>query len=74
MREKDFLFSLYKNDLICIKSNKNITLTNRHEKSNKVKVNEIMAYYSRCIISTGAISIQTPDGKYMVLNLKNKKI
>lgn len=74
MREKDFLFSLYKNDLICIKSNKNITLTNRHEKSNKVKVNEIMAYYSRCIISTGAISIQTPDGKYMVQSLGIKKL
>ena len=67
MRNEDFIFSLYPNDLIKIvhKSGINMALKNKDSTLlSQVTVKEQMFYYTAANISSGAIALKTHDGAY----------
>ena len=61
MNESDFVFSLYPNDLMYIKSEKGITIT-INKKSTKRK--EILAYYTGADIGSANISAKSHDDEF----------
>ena len=61
MKESDFVFSLYPNDLMYIKSEKGITIT-INKKS--VKCKEILAYYTGADIGSANISAESHDDEF----------
>lgn len=61
MNESDFVFSLYPNDLMYIKSEKGITIT-INKKSTKRK--EILAYYTGADIGSANISAESHDDEF----------
>ena len=66
MRNEDFIFSLYPNDLIKIvhKSGINMTPKNKDSTLAPQTVKEQMFYYTAANISSGAIALKTHDGAY----------
>lgn len=67
MKDKDFVFSLYPNDLVHIKSQKGITA---HTNSgNLIKPNDIYVYYKSAGISNASISAESHDEAYTVINM-----
>ncbi len=67
MREEDFLFSLYPNDLIRITGKKPLTFSKIHKESDlpdTISGYSMMAYYKGMNISTGAITCISHDNAY----------
>ena len=69
MDDKDFVFSLYPNDLIRITAKKDMKFSVVNKDStlpaNKYD-NEVLAYYVKAGISTASITIETHDGAYTI--------
>lgn len=77
MREEDFLFSLYHNDLIKVVRTKDIKFALANKESTRGKtvfVKETLAYYMGGDIATGAITIETHDGAYKARGLGMKTL
>ena len=65
MKEKDFIFSLYPNDLVYIKAKKQIELNPKNNKEDKNKlVDDIIGYYKSADIHSASIEIDSHDSKY----------
>lgn len=67
MEGNDFLFSLYKNDLVLIERDSPIKFSRIHKGSTlpeKFSAAKTFAYYQMGDISNGAIKGETPDGAY----------
>lgn len=65
----EFMFSLYKNDLIKIKNKKPIALSrnfknSKSEKSEHIESNEFLVYYNSTNISTASIEVVSHDNCY----------
>ena len=69
MDDKDFVFSLYSNDLIRITAKKDMkfSLVNKDSTlpSNKFSNGELV-YYIKSNISTASITVETHDGAYII--------
>lgn len=77
MKEEDFLFSLYANDLIEVEHKKAIVFTVSHKGSTlapKWETKRTLCYYEGMNISTGAITISTPDNAYTLPGLGVKTL
>ena len=62
---KNFIFSLYPNDLIYIESEKGIKLNgNNDNKKEQIEVKKLFAYYVKAGISVAQITIDNQDGEY----------
>lgn len=67
MREEDFVFSLYRNDLIRVTHKKGVKLSKAQKDSDlpdSMTETSILLYYTGASISTGAISVCTHDNSY----------
>ncbi len=73
MDDKDFLFSLYQNDLLYLESNKGITLwkikKDENGTENKRVVHSLLAYYNSMNRNSAAIEGETSDGAFKFENL-----
>lgn len=77
MREEDFIFSLYPNDLIEVEHKKGlkfVLVNNDATLARTYTVKKALAYYIGGNISSGAIKIETPDGTYMIGGLGMKTL
>lgn len=75
MDNKNFIFSLYPNDLVYIKSNGKINLKPYNNKELKpIEVSEIYGYYIKAGISNGAIVLSTHNNKYIIENIGIKRL
>lgn len=77
MRDEDFLFSLYPNDLIRLTNNKVITFKKSQKDSDlpdTVESYSVLAYYRGMNISTGAINCLWHDGAYERLGIGVKTL
>lgn len=77
MQEKHFVFSLYADDLIAVQHKKemqfSLALPNS-TRPQKLCAKQMLAYYTGMNISTGAISLFTHDGAYMLQGLGVKTL
>ena len=66
MKEEDFLFSLYKDDLVRIQSSRGIKLNLAKSGTGEKQIvrQDGMYYFSGADISGGAISLSTHDHRY----------
>lgn len=65
MDDKNFIFSLYPNDLIYIESEKGIKLNgNNDNKKEQIELKKLFAYYVKAGISVAQITIDNQDGEY----------
>ncbi len=65
MNDKDFIFSLYPNDLVHIKSKKPIEfIPSENQKLENKLYNDVFAYYVSSDISSASIEIKTHDNEY----------
>lgn len=72
MKEDDFLFSLYSNDLILVERDKPICFSLMHEDSTlpkKYETKKELVYYKGGDISNGGIRIETHEGAYFLKSL-----
>ena len=76
MKDEDFIFSLYPKDLVYIKGKNKIKLNPANKTGDSIEVDDLMAYYVKADISTGSITMQTHDGRYVRtgLGIKTLKI
>lgn len=77
MRDEDFIFSLYHNDLLKVSSKKEIELKKIHKESslaNSYKTKSEYLYYISADISDGSISCCTHDNTYEIKSLGIKKL
>ena len=77
MDDKDFLFSLYKNDLIRVIHKKDIVLTKSNADSNfpkTLKAQELFLYYNNAGISSGTFTCITHDNSYVINSLGIKTL
>ena len=77
MSEENFLFSLCKNDLVCIESKRPIKLKAANEDSTLEKeltVQRVLAYFEGGNIATGAVSVTTHDNAYIAGSLGFKTL
>lgn len=77
MKEEDFLFSLYPNDLIRIQSKKDMVFGKTQKGSDlpeKVSTQDILVYYKSTGITVGSITIITNDNSYMISSLGVKTL
>jgi len=77
MDEKDFLFSLYPNDLINVKSSREITMSLANKSSTlskSISATESLFYYKSTNISSAAISVINHDNTYMKESLGVKTL
>lgn len=77
MDEKYFVFSLHKNDLLFIEKKDNIKfkLQNKDATLEKeVLLNKLLVYFEGGDISTGAITVTTPDNAYIARGLGLKSL
>lgn len=77
MEDKDFVFSLYQNDLIKITAKKDYKLSLKNKNSTLPKEvfgNEMLLYYIGADISNGAISVESDDGAYLMRGLGIKTL
>lgn len=68
MKEDDFLFSLFRNDLILVERDKPICFSLMHEDSTlpkKYETKKELVYYKYGNISNAAIKVETHDGAYV---------
>ena len=67
MRDENFIFSLYPNDLIRVTHKKGLKLSKSQKDSSladSMTATNILLYYSTANISTAAISVRTHDNSY----------
>ncbi len=77
MQEKDFLFSLCQNDLVCIEGKRVIKFKVQNADSTLEKemlADRTFAYFESGNISTGAITVTTHDNAYIVGSLGFKTL
>lgn len=77
MDDKDFLFSLYPNDLIRIEGKQEVLFSLVNEDSNlckEFKSNQILVYYVKTGIANGTITVITNDHCYQKLSLGVKTL
>lgn len=77
MDDKDFVFSLYPNDLIKVEAKKNMVFSVAQKGSSlqpKIERNNILLYYSNAGISTASITVKTHDAAYEIGNLGVKTL
>lgn len=75
MDEKNFIFSLYPNDLIRIVGNGKIKLNgNKDKEKDSIEVDELFAYYIKAGISVASITIVNHDSEYIQPNLGIKSL
>lgn len=77
MREEDFCFSLYPNDLVRVTHKTGITLKRIRTESSlpqECKTNEVLLYYKKCGISTASIKCVSHDDTYEVNSLGVKTL
>lgn len=80
MREEDFLFSLYPNDLVLIRSKKEMpfslakSLAKNSTRAAKCPVTEALCYYRGTDRSTASIAVCSHDGAYEIASLGFKTL
>lgn len=77
MNDEDFLFSLYSNDLIKIRSKKEMKFSLNFKDSTLPKAkyaNEIFVYYKNASISTASFRVETNDNSYSIPSLGIKTL
>lgn len=77
MKEKDFLFSLYPNDLIRVQNKKDMVFGKVQEKSDlpdKFSTRDILVYYKSANIATAAITVVNDDNGYIIKGLGVKTL
>lgn len=77
MRDEDFLFSLYADDLIEVGRKKGLILTIAHKDSTlppKWETKRTLCYYTGMNIAAGSITIDSPDGAYTLPSLGVKTL
>lgn len=77
MKEEDFVFSLYPNDLIEVEHTKGMKFTLVNKGSTLAQtytVKKAMVYYIKGGIFTGSITVETPDGAYTIKSLGAKTL
>lgn len=77
MRDSDFLFSLYPNDLLKVTSKKAIKMSKTHAKSDLPDNIEVMSeflYYCSADISTVSINCENHDGSYKIKGMGIKTL
>lgn len=77
MNDKDFLFSLYPNDLIKVTAKKDMKLSLNYKQSTLPKEmygNELFLYYIKAGISTATITVENNDGAYVIKSLGIKRL
>ncbi len=77
MREEDFLFSVYPNDLLRIKAKESIKFTVSNKDSSLPKEilrNDILVYYNSADIATANIKVLTHDNAYFKKSLGIKTL
>lgn len=70
--DKDFIFSLYPNDLIYLEKEDKFELTSKYKE--KMQVKSIFSYYVKAGISTASITIINHDNSYMLPSLGIKSL
>ena len=77
MENKDFIFSLYPDDLIEVEHKKELVFSIANKESTlppKWETSKILAYYVSFDISTGAIKISSNDNAYILRGLGIKTL
>lgn len=77
MKEEDFLFSLYPNDLIEVEHKKGLTFSVAHKDSTlppKWETKRTLCYYTSMNISVGSILVSTHDAAYTLSGLGVKTL
>lgn len=77
MNEKDFVFSIYPNDLIRVRTSKKMCFSLGKKDSTlptKMYSDDIMLYYIKTGISSATISVETHDGSYTIPSLGVKTL
>ena len=77
MKDEDFVFSLYSNDLVLIKSKKPIKMSLKNQESTLPKehiVDKELLYYVKAGISTGSVTVLNHDGSYILPSLGIKTL
>ncbi len=77
MKEEDFIFSLYPNDLIKVKSKKDMNLSIVNTESTLPKSyadNDLFLYYKKANISTAAMTVINHDNTYTINGLGVKTL
>jgi len=77
MDDKDFIFSIYPNDLLFFEHNKGINWSVKHKNStlpNQKEATELFGYYIKAGIATATISIINHDNSYMLSSLGIKTL
>lgn len=77
MKDEDFLFSLYADDLIEVEHKKGLILTIAHKDSTlppKWETKRTLCYYTGMNIAAGSITIDSPDGAYTLPSLGVKTL
>lgn len=74
MKDENFIFSLYPNDLVYIEKEAKIKLNSNKKEGKSVEVENVLAYYIKAGISGASISIRTNDNEYVQMSLGVKGI
>ena len=77
MKDDDFLFSLYPNDVILVRSKKPIETSLKFKSSSLEKnhlIKDELLYYMAANISTASITAQTHDGAYIISGMGIKSL
>ena len=77
MKDEDFVFSLYKNDLVRVVHKKSVVLSKKNKEStmsDKKEVKEALLYYTGANISGAQITCETHDNCYIVHSLGIKTL
>lgn len=77
MKEEDFVFSLYPNDLIRVQSKKDMVFAKTQKESDlpdKFSTRDILVYYKGANISTAAIAVVNNDNSYKIEGLGVKTL
>lgn len=77
MKDENFIFSLYPNDLVEVQSKRGIKLTVSNKGGSlpeSIVVGQALVYYKGADISTGAISCITDDNSYFIRGLGIKTL
>ena len=77
MQEENFIFSLYPNDLIKVKSKKDMKMSVNLKGSTlapSILVNDAFLYFVKAGISTASLTVENHDGSYVINSLGIKSL
>lgn len=74
MKDEHFIFSLYPRDLLYIRGKNKIKLNSTNKEEEQIEVEDLFAYYVKASISSGAITIQTHDSRFIQPSLGIKTL